>query len=191
MAQAQKIDPPMAAEAFMAWQDAQPSERRHELLDGIVYEMQAERLIHARVKSQAHALLARQIAAGGLACEAMPDGMAVKIDEKTVFEPDVLVRCGPMLPGDTLLVEDPVIVIEVVSPTSQRIDVLRKFARYFLNPSIIHYLILIPATKSAIHHRRLPDGRIVSRPDETGLIRLDPPGLVLDVAEVMAVAGQE
>ena len=189
MAQAHKIDPPMTAVAFMAWQEAQTSGRRYELLDGIVHEMQSEQLVHARVKAKVHALLERQIAAGGLACEAMPDGMAVKVDEHTVFEPDALVRCGPPLPGDTLLIEDPMIVIEVVSPTSQRIDVLRKFTRYFLNPSIIHYLIIIPAEKSPIHHRKLPDGQIVSRPNETGLVRFEPPGLVLDLAEVMAVAG--
>ena len=189
MAQVQKIDPPMTAAAFMAWQEAQASGRRYELLDGIVYEMLAERLVHARVKSRVHALLERQIAAGGLMCEAIPDGMAVKIDAQTVFEPDALVRCGSPLPGDTLLIDDPVIVIEVVSPTSQRIDILRKFARYFLNPFIIHYLIIIPAEKSAIHHRRLPDGQIVSLPNETGLIKLDPPGLVLDLGQVMAVAG--
>lgn len=188
MAQVEKIDAPMTAAAFMAWQEAQSSGRRYELLDGIVYEMQAERLVHIRVKSRVHKLLEHEIAKGGLSCEAIADGMAVKVTENIVFEPDVLVRCGETLPGATLLLTDPMIVIEIVSPTSQRIDVLRKFARYFLNPSIIHYLIIIPAEKSAIHHRRLTDGQIVSLPNETGLVKLDPPGLVLDLAEVMAVA---
>src|SRR3954451_18212623 len=49
--------------------------------------------------------------------EVFPDGMAVRIDSSTVHEPDVLVRRGPPLDDDSLVVTDPIILVEVVSPS--------------------------------------------------------------------------
>ena len=180
-----KTETGLSAEEFMAWYDMQPDGKRYELLDGAVYEMMGEALIHVRTKMEVAVSLREQIFRNKMACEALVDGMAVKIDAKTVFEPDVLVRCGPLLPGDTVLLHDPVIVVEIVSPSSQRIDTYQKFMRYFNNSAIIHYLILFPAKKTAIHHQRMASGRIETQGYESGVIRLEPPGLELDLAEVM------
>ena len=152
----------------------------------MVYAMQPELLIHVETKFAVTTALRRDIAERALPCQALIDGMAVRIDSATVFEPDVLVRCGPRLPGDTLLVLDPLIVIEIASPSTQRIDATMKLMRYFRNPAILHYLILSPSAKTAIHHHRLADGQILSQLQETGLVRIDPPGVELDLGEVWA-----
>ena len=109
--------------------------------------------------------------------------MAVRVDEETVFEPDALVRCGPPLPDDTILLLDPLIVVEVASPTTQRIDVLEKFTRYFRNPHIVHYLIVIPrpAWSSIIGAR--PTIASKRRATSSG-IPLDPPGFELALADL-------
>ncbi len=44
--------------------------------------------------------------------------MAVRVDDSNVFEPDASVRCGPRLVGDVTLILDPVIVVEVASPST-------------------------------------------------------------------------
>ena len=150
--------PRLTAEAFMAWYDQQPDGRRYELLDGAMYEMQGERVAHGRIKGRIFNVLGREIAKSALRCEAYVDGMAVNVDGESVFEPDVLVRCGPDLPDDATLIPDPVIVVEVNSPPTQRVDALDKLRRYFRNPSIIHYLIVSPAKRSVIHHQP-PAGR--------------------------------
>jgi len=116
------------------------------------------------------------------------DGMAVKIDDETVFQPDVMVRCGSPLPGETTLITDPVIVVEVLFPSTHHVDVVRKFSRYFHNPHVTHYLIVNTIDKLVVHHRRAADGRIVSSSHEDGFVTLDPPGLSLDVAEIFAEA---
>ena len=64
--------------------------------------------------------LAEAIEAGNLPCEALADGMAVEVDETTIYEPDALVRCGAPLPPERSSCSDPIIVVEVVSPSSQR-----------------------------------------------------------------------
>ena len=107
--------------------------------------------------------------------------MAVRVDEETVFEPDALVRCGEPLPGETVLILDPIIVVEVASPSTQRVDALHKLTRYFRNASIVHYLIVLPGSRSICHHRRGADERIETAILTSGVLALDPPGLSLEV----------
>jgi Uma2 family endonuclease len=184
MAQIRRNEPRLTAEAFMAWYEMQPKGRRYELLGGIAYEMQAERLVHAEAKARILVAFRQQIADRDLRCQALGDGMAVRVDEETVFEPDALVRCGPPLPDDTTLLFDPVIVVEVASPTTQHVDVLEKLSRYFNNRHIVHYLIVIPRARLTIHHQRMVDDRIETKTYREGKISFDPPGLVLAVADL-------
>jgi Uma2 family endonuclease len=183
MALAQQTEPRMNARAFLEWREAQPERVRYELYDGRIHEMPAERLIHARMKSRVHRAFERQIADRRLPCEALPDGVAVRIDEDTVFEPDALVRYGPRLSDETILIVDPMIVVEVASPSSQRLDALDKFARYFHNANIIHCLIVVPTKRIVIHHKRAADWRIVGTSHTgEGIVSLEPPGLDLSLA---------
>jgi Uma2 family endonuclease len=184
MAQIRKTESRLTAEAFMAWYEAQPAGRRYELFDGVAYEMQAERLIHAEIKARVSYAFHRQITEHHLPCQALGDGMAVRVDAETVFEPDASVRCGPPLPDDTILLLDPMIVVEVASPTTQRIDVLEKFTRYFRNPHIVHYLIVSPRTRMVIHHKRIADDRVETKGYDSGAIPLDPPGFELALADL-------
>ena len=123
-------------------------------------------------------------AARGLACEALPDGATVRIDDRTVYEPDALVRCGPALPGDAIEVGDPVIVVEVVSPSSRGIDKGAKLASYFSLPSVRHYLIVDTDKRVVIHHHLVEDGRIEFRFLHEGPLTLDPPGLTIEVQDI-------
>ncbi len=181
-------DATMTADAFLAWSERQAGEARHELLDGRVYAMAAERAVHARLKYTVTRLFEVGIAHAGLPYEAFVDGMAVRIDDNTVFEPDCIVRCGPRLSDDAVVVIDPIIVVEVASPSTQRVDALLKLTRYFRNASIMHYLIILPDQRSMVHHRRVNGDRIETTVHATGRLRLDPPGLELDVANVFQSA---
>ena len=62
--------------------------------------------------------------------------MAVQIDSVTSYEPDALVRCGERLPPDAVKVVDPLIVVEVGSPSSLGRDTGVKFTDYFRLPSL-------------------------------------------------------
>ena len=42
-------------------------------------------------------LMADAVRTGGLACEVFGDGMAIRIDAATVYEPDAQLRCGAPL----------------------------------------------------------------------------------------------
>ena len=106
------------ADAFIAWALEQAT-GRFELDNGTVVAMAPERVDHTRAKRNATIALHNAIGAGGLACEVLPDGASVRVNDRTVYEPDALVQCGPPSPGGAVEVSDPVIVVEVVSPSSR------------------------------------------------------------------------
>lgn len=171
------------ADEFIAWALERP-EGRFELDNGIVVAMAPERVDHGRAKARAWRALDAAITARGLACEAHPDGVTVRIDDHTVYGPDALVRCGPPLPGDAIEADDPVIVVEVVSPSSRGIDKGAKLASYFSLPSVRHYLIVDTDKRVVIHHRRDEEGQIGVRIFREGLLTLDPPGLAIEVRDI-------
>jgi Uma2 family endonuclease len=89
--------------------------------------MSTERLAHTRAKGTAFIALVDALKKTRLPCEAFTDGVAVKVDARTTFEPDASVACGPRRPEDTIVVSDPVIVVEVLSPATAAIDHGRGF----------------------------------------------------------------
>lgn len=195
----------MTADAFLAWALEQPH-GRYELAAGEVIAMAPERAGHALVKHDAAQALKEAVETAGLACQVFPDGMAIRIDEATVYEPDASVRCGPKLPEDAIELPDPLIVVEVLSPSSRAQDSGAKLEAYFRLPSVRHYLIVNTGTRAVIHHARGADGAIATRihgggdaggdgggdaaedsaEDPGGELRLDPPGLVLRPADFFA-----
>ncbi|WP_363348169.1 Uma2 family endonuclease [Methylocystis echinoides] len=172
----------MTVEEFLAWSEAQ--EGRFELVDGVVYAQAAERAAHAEMKLNVAVALMTALRAKGLERRAMVDGMGVRVGATTVYEPDALVYCGPKLRGDALLVENPVAVVEVISPTTGRNDHTRKLAGYFAVPSIRHYLIVDPDERLVVHHERRADGVVVSHILTEGAAKLDPPGVELALSEL-------
>jgi Uma2 family endonuclease len=172
----------MTVDEYVAWAEHQPG--RYELLGGIVHAMAPERAIHAEIKLAVHMALIAAIRSRGLPCHVLPDGMTVRIDERTAFEPDALVYCGAKLPPDTLQVLDPMIVVEVLSPSSQHIDASLKLAGYVRLPSVAHYLIVDPDKPVIIHHARRNNDTILTRIVRDGVITFDPPGLELALTDV-------
>jgi Uma2 family endonuclease len=59
------------------------------------------------------------------------------------------------------------------------VDTGAKLADYFRLASVQHYLLVRPTRREVMHHRRVADG-ILTQIVRTGVIQLDPPGLVID-----------
>jgi Uma2 family endonuclease len=173
------------SDEFIAWALEQPS-GRFELDNGVVVAMAPDRVNHAIAKLNAVVALRTAVGARSLPCQAFPDGMSVKVNDRTVYEPDALVRCGPPPPGDAIEISDPVIVVEVVSPSSRGIDRGVKLAGYFSLPSVRHYLIVDTDKRVVIHHHRSEDGRIGVQVLHDGPLTLDPPGLEVGISGIFS-----
>ena len=169
----------MTSDEFIAWAMEQPETKHYELIDGEVVAMAPERSAHALTKAHIWRRMTEAIEAGDLPCHAYPDGMAVEVDDHTVYEPDALVRCGPLLPPNTIKLSDPVIVVEVQSPSTSSRDVGPKLIDYFRLPSVRHYLIVRTENRTIVHHARGENGIILTRIVREGPILLEPPGIAL------------
>ncbi len=162
--------------AFQHWAEAQPR-GRFERLSGEVVPVSPERWEHARLKAEIWRALDAALA-NHSACQVVPDGMPVAVDEATAFEPAVAIHCGAPLPRTSIVIPNPVVVIEVLSPSTKRIDTTVKVDKYLRVAA--HYLIFRADRADVTHWRRgmtVPD-----RP--TGVLKLDPPGIVIDLAAI-------
>jgi Uma2 family endonuclease len=166
---------------FLAWAEAE-GEGRYELYQGEIIAMAPERLGHARSKLRVVNALAAAIQTAGLDCEAVIDGIGVAIDDDTTYVPDTIVNCGPPMPPDAMLATNPVIVVEVLSPSTRNLDKSIKLADYFRLPGLHHYLIVDLKKRHILHYQRQPDGSVLVRIIKDGEIKLDPPGITIAVA---------
>ncbi|WP_244670638.1 Uma2 family endonuclease [Rhodoplanes elegans] len=176
----------MTVDEFLGWASTQPEAPRAELINGQVVMMASERVVHNRLKASAFIALRDALARSGITGEAFIDGLTVLIDAFTAYEPDATVVLGAPLDGNGMTITDPVIVVEVISPTSAHSDTSAKLIGYFKLPSVLHYLVIDPDARAVTHHARTADDRVVARILDAGPLTLDPPGLVIEIAELFA-----
>jgi Uma2 family endonuclease len=174
----------MTVDEFLAWAEGQ--EGRWELYNGVPYRMSPERMGHIEVKVAVYLALQRAIRKAGVPCHAVADGAGVRISRDVMHAPDALVYCGAKLSGNALEVPNPVILVEMASPSTRKFDDTVKRNGYFSLPSVHHYLIVDPEGPPVIHHSRQADGTIQRSLVRNGTLTLSPPGIELGVAEMFA-----
>jgi Uma2 family endonuclease len=172
----------MTVQDFVAWANSQGDRQRTELINGQIVPMSPERAAHNRTKIAVLMCLHRAITAAKFSCEVLTDGMVVRIDDHTAYEPDALVYCGEKLPAGAVVVPNPLIVVEVVSPATVHTDTSAKLIGYFKLESVRHYLVIDPDARTVTHHARGRAPAVVGDGD----LRLDPPGLVLKTAGLLS-----
>jgi Uma2 family endonuclease len=140
------------------------------------------------VKLAVQTALLAGIRARGVPCHMLPGRMTVRVDETTAYEPDVLVYCGAKLAPSVTEVPTPIVIVEVLSPSTRRIDAFAKLAGYFRVPSVAHYLIVDPDKPLVIHHARGSADTILTHVVTQGTIELDPPGLAAGLSDILRVS---
>ena len=182
-------DPPqgnVTREEFRRWVERQPRGRYERVWGRIVPMMSPERIGHVRVKMRVWQALDAAVRSAGIEAEALGDGVAVEIGDDTDYEPDAVVNAGPRVASNALVAPNPVIVVEVASPSTQAVDAGEKLADYFRISSVQHYLIVRTHPREVIHHRRVDAGRTEAQVLASGPLRLDPPGLTVQVEDFFA-----
>jgi len=170
---------------FLAWAQGQPEGRGFELVDGEVVATAPQRLLHNLAKLAVARALEDSVRAARLPCTVFTDGVTVRINDYTAREPDASVQCGVEADLDSLLIDAPLIVVEVASPTIERDDTGAKLVDYFSVPSIQHYLIVFPRRRVIVHYRRGEGDKIDTGIAHDGVIVLSPPGMTVAVAALL------
>ncbi len=176
-----ELDRFYSREEYQQWRQGQRT-GRYERVDGRIVAMAPERIAHVRVKAAVWLALRRAVAEAGIPCEALADGVTVEVGESD-YEPDALVNCGARMQADAIAAENPLIIVEVLSPGTASTDTGGKLADYFLLPSLAHYLIVHPIRRVITHHRRTPEG-IDTQIVVSGDIKMEPPGITITVEEI-------
>src|ERR1700756_565706 len=120
----------MSLDEFLAWEREQPE--RYEFAGGIVAMMTGGSLAHATITMNV-AIALRQ-ALGDTGCLPFANDAKV-LAGASVRYPDVAVTCSPFRGADDIA-SDPVLVIEVTSPSTEREDRGRRKFDYFATPSV-------------------------------------------------------
>ncbi len=126
----------MSLVEFLAWEREQPV--RYEYAGGVATMMTGGSLAHATITMNVTAALRHALR--GTGCRPFASDAKV-IANETVRYPDVSVTCRPVDDRDDT-VPEPVLVVEVISPSTEREDRGRKKFDYFAIPSLQHYAIV-------------------------------------------------
>ena len=174
----------MTADEFLRWYERQDS-GRYELENGRVVMQQSQNFGHLKAKNQILRALEDAIVDAKAPVFAMPDGATVRVDDGRVYEPDDLVALLPEPPPETIEIPNVIVVVEVVSPSSEKRDYVEKACGYAAVPTIAHYLIVDPTARTLHHHTR---ATLISGAEpllvRDSVLRLDPPGVTVDLAGV-------
>jgi len=145
------------------------SEIRHEYVAGNVYAMSGGTLNHQRIAGNFSYLVRKELS--GKPC--FPTGSDFKLHvplgrgEEAFYYPDGMIICVPV-PGNALFTDSPSVILEVLSPTTRRIDEVQKLRDYITIPTLQTY-ILAETDKPflTLHRRNGVDFRreIISGPD--------------------------
>lgn len=171
----------LTPEEFLAWQEERDFEGRYELYDGRVFEMQSERNQHAVAKLETVFQMRSQLGRDN-PCRPYTDGMAVKLPEGSVFEPDAMIRCGDPLGREATYVTDPMVIVEVISPSNSRLQMLAKQNSYFSCETVLHVVVIDLKMRTLTHTERGPaPDRFLTSLYRGGTVTVDPPGVRFDL----------
>ena len=168
---------------FLDWYRRQPG--RYELVGGEIVAMAPGRVRHNITKKRVAAAFDRAVERAGLPCTVLTDGIGVMIDDEHWREPDAAVQCGSVPDPDAIMLDQPLIVVEVISPSSELQDSTKKLAEYLAVPSIMHYLVIDLDARYIVHYQRRETGDVLTHVVRTGAIELNPPGMTVPFDDLL------
>lgn len=181
MAKARPVsDLPRTVDEFDRWHAEQPE--RWELIRGVPVMMAEASLRHTTIKGNIFASLRAKLS--GTGCRAYVDGAEVKersVDLSAV--PDVVVQCRPP-DFSSPEVKEPIVLVEVLSPSSERDDTGRKWQGYCLIPSVRHYLIVDQERRFVTVHTRTGPSSFAEVILQEGSVELTGVGVSLSLDEI-------
>ncbi len=143
---------PMTIAEFLAWEERQ--ELRFEFNGWEPVAMTGGTDRHEAIGGTLRTLLQGQLR--GKPCRVRGPTLKIEVMGRIRY-PDAFVYCAPVSSSETVI-REPVVVFEVVSPSTSRTDRIEKLREYQATPSIQRYVILEQESIAAIVFMRLGAG---------------------------------
>lgn len=166
MSAAPEFDRHMTEAEYLAFERA--SESKHEYFDGEIYAMSGANQAHNLIVANVIAALRPQIRGKG--CQLYPSDMWVRVPATGSYAyPDVTIMCGEaQFDGDQRdVLLNPIMIIEVLSESTEAFDRGLKFQRYRELESLREY-VLIDQHQAHIEHFTRTDSGIWQLSEASG-----------------------
>ncbi len=132
---------------------------RHEFLDGQAWLMSGGTARHSGIKI--NAIIAINASLRRESCRLYDSDLKVRVPATGLATyPDLSVVCGPIErhPDDTHAITNPVVLVEVLSRSTELWDRGTKFIHYQQLPSLRHYLLVNQFEPLVEHYERVEGG---------------------------------
>lgn len=166
------------------------SEVRHEFFDGEIFAMAGADVSHNLIAG--NLLVSFKLALRGQPCKVLMEGVQLAVEEGRHYAyPDVMITCDPDDQRAKRLLYAPVLLVEVLSPSTAEYDRGRKFKQYQKLPSLKHYLLVSQTSWLVEWYRREENGiwSITSLVEATDALVIPELNINLTVAEVYEGTG--
>lgn len=155
---------------------------RHEYVEGEVYAMAGASDRHNRIALNIASRLNDHVADG--VCEAFMSDMKIKVSAEVFYYPDVVVTCDAP-GGDAYFRCEPRLIIEVISPSTERIDRPEKMLAYKSVPSLKEYvLVMQDEMRVEVYRRKDTEWEVLTFSEAEEQLRLTSVDLALSVSEI-------
>jgi Uma2 family endonuclease len=162
------------------------SEVRHQFFNGEVFAMTGGTFNHSAIAGNLYLSLGTRL--GGKSCRPMNGDMRIHTPSGLDTYPDVSVFCGkPELSDNQRTLHNPVVIFEVLSPSTRNYDRGDKFVHYRSIPTLQDYVLIDPDAIGVEHFRRSEDGQewvLHDYRELSDLLPLPSIGLDLPLAEI-------
>jgi Uma2 family endonuclease len=131
---------------------------RHEFFDGEMFAMSGGSLWHNIIKDNFARALGNRLAGRG--CRVVTSDQRLKVDATGLYTyPDVLVFCGPPVMEDGVhhTLTNPLLVVEVLSDSTEKYDRGIKFGHYRRLATLREYVLVAQDRFSVEAYLRRPD----------------------------------
>jgi Uma2 family endonuclease len=161
---------------------------RHEYVDGEIYAMAGESKNHNRITGRVFSILDQHLAGGP--CEAFIENVKGKVRPPLYYYPDVVVTCEPAAvveDDDDYIINDPVLIVEVLSKSTARTDRIEKLHEYKNLPNLREYVIISQYYIQVEVYRRQNVGEDWTKQVYSGLqseIHFDSIGVKVSLADI-------
>jgi len=147
-----KLKPYLSVEDYLIGEN--DGEIRHEYIYGEVYAMAGSSDRHNQISGNIFVKIFSKISGSG-SCQVFMTDMKLQADAETFYYPDIFVACDK---PDRYFRREPILIIEVLSPSTESIDKREKLKVYRQIPTLQEYTIIAQDKMSVELHRRNEDG---------------------------------
>ena len=142
----------MTLDEYVAFE--RDSLEKHELIDGEVARMAGGSPEHNLISANVLRAFGNSLESAGANCDVYGSDQKLYVGPKSSYYPDVTVVCGEAQFDERDILRNPVVIVEVLSPSTAAFDRGEKSRQYRTMASLHHYLLLEQDRPIIEHYER-------------------------------------